>query len=294
MTLITYPVSSPLSAYIERFYYMGGVMPYPREKIMPAVWLDLKVNLGGCVRAYDVDHAEPLEGCAESWSVGLWNEFHVVDWPQDMHLFGVAFKPGGAYPFLQIPLSELHNRVVSLDAIWGRFAAEVRERLYTAPTIQAGFAMLEQLLLAHICETLADLNVIQYALSEIARHRGTLSIRALSDQIGISQNHLGTLFKLLVGGTPKEVARLYRFQHVLDNLDPVQPVDWTQVAYQALYYDQSHFNKDFVAFTGHNPNDYLRLRRQVHTEHPQHSIYLRELPTDSIFTSQPVSIYLQS
>jgi AraC-like DNA-binding protein len=253
-----------------------------REKILPAAWLDLKVNFGGAVQAYEADQAEPIVACAESWSVGLWSEYHVVDWPLDMRFFGVSFKPGGAYPFLQIPLSELHNRVVSLDAIWGHFAAEIRERLYAAPTVQESLALLERLLLARLClcEAAPGLNLVQYALGEVSRNHGAVSIRALSDQIGISQNHLGTHFKRLVGGTPKELARLYRFQHVLDRLDPTRPVDWTWVAHQSLYYDQSHFNKDFVAFTGHSPTDYLRLRRQIHTENPQHSWYLRALPTD--------------
>jgi len=73
-----------------------------------------------------------------------------------------------------------------------------------------------------------------------------LSIRALSDQMGLSQNHLGTQFKRLVGGTPKELARLTRFEWTLRSIDPTQPVDWTRVAHQSHYYDQSHFNKDFV------------------------------------------------
>jgi AraC-like DNA-binding protein len=192
----------------------------------------------------------------------------------------VSFKPGGAYPFLQLPLSELHNQVVPLDALWGHWAAEIRERMYAAQTIEARFALLEQYLLGRLSEAPHGLNAVQYALAQIARWCGALSIRALSDQMGISQNHLGTQFKRLVGGTPKELARLYRFEHVLRSIDPTQPVDWTRAAYESHYYDQSHFNKDFLEFTGHNPTEYLRLRRRVHDENPQRAEYLRLLPTD--------------
>lgn len=279
MPLIVHHPSPPLTAYIHSIYYLDGPRPYPHEKILPAAWLDLKFNLGSTIQAFEADQTEPFMACTESWSVGLWSVYHIVDWPLDTRFFGVSFKPGGAYPFLQIPLSELHNRVVSLDAIWGHFAAEIRERLYAAPTIQEGLALLERLLLSHLREAPPGLNVVQYALGEVARHHGALSIQALSDHIGISQNHLGTHFKRLVGGTPKETARLYRFQHTLDRLDPARPVDWTWVAHKSLYYDQSHFNKDFVAFTGHSPSDYLRLRRLILAENRQHSVHLRELPT---------------
>src|SRR5260370_26222049 len=89
-------------------------------------------------------------------------------WPQNMHLLTVSFKPGGAYPFLQLPQSELHNQIISLDTIWGRWAAEIRERLYGAPTIQARFALLEQLLLGRLCDGPHGLKAVQYALAEIS------------------------------------------------------------------------------------------------------------------------------
>jgi AraC-like DNA-binding protein len=280
MALIIHPVSPPLSFYVERIYYVDGSMPYQREKILPAAWLDLKINLGGAIKVYEQDRAEPSSICADSWSVGLWNTYHVVEWPEDMRFFGVFFKPGGAYPFLQLPMSELHNHVVSLDLIWGNFAAEIRQRLHAVPSIPAALCLLEQLLLNRLREAPYRFKVVQYALAEIARHHGNLSIRTLSDHIGVSPNYLTAQFKLLIGGTPKELARLYRFQRVLDHLDLAQPIEWTWIAHQAQYYDQSHFNKDFAAFTGHSPTDYLRLRRQVQTDNPHHAPFLRELPIE--------------
>jgi AraC-like DNA-binding protein len=280
MSLILHIPSHPLNAYIHNLYYVDGLALYPHEKILPDSQLDLKINFGGAVQAYAANHAEPFATCSDSWLVGFWSEYHVVDWPPDMQYFGVSFKPGGTYPFLQLPLSELHNQVVPLDALWGHSAAEIRERMYAAPTIQARFVVLEQYLLAHLREAPHGFNAVQYALAQIARQHGVLSIRALSNQMGISQNHLCTQFKWLVGGTPKELARLYRFEQVLRSIDPTQPVDWAEVAYQSCYYDQSHFNKDFVEFTGHNPTEYLRLRRRVHAENPQRAQYLRLLPID--------------
>lgn len=278
--ILVHTPSAPLNIYIDGFYYLDSPMPYPREKIVPDSRLDLKINFGSALQVFEADEPEPFTMCANSWSVGLWNTYHVVNWPHDVQCFGVSFKPAGAYPFLQIPLSELHNHVVSLDTIWGHSADEIRERLHDAPTIQAQFALLEQLLLARLRQTPEGLEAVRYALKQIASQHGALSIRALSDEMGMSQNHLGTQFKRFVGGTPKDLARLYRFKHVVKSIDPTQPVDWTQVAHQACYYDQSHFNKDFMAFTGHTPGDYLRLRREVHRQNPQHARFLRELPTD--------------
>ena len=121
---------------------------------------------------------------------------------------------------------------------------------------------------------------MQHALGEITHHRGALSIRKLSEHLGISQNHLNTQFKRLIGISPKEFARLSRFFHVLRSIDPMQPVDWTLIAHQAGFYDQSHFNKDFVTLTGYSPTDYLRLRRRISTQNSQQSQSLGQMPID--------------
>jgi AraC-like DNA-binding protein len=181
---------------------------------------------------------------------------------------------------MQMPLNEVHNQFVPLDLIWRRFAAEIRERLYNLPTIEAKFALLEKLLLERLCEPPSAFRIVQFALTQIARNDGAISVSALSEHIGISQNHLSTLFKRLVGSTPKELARLYRFEQIVGTVDPSQTVDWTQIAHQYLYYDQSHFIKEFSTFTGYTPSDYIRVRRKVQTDNPQHATQLRELPTD--------------
>jgi AraC-like DNA-binding protein len=280
MTYISYIPSPPLNAYIEDFYYLDGPVPYPRQKALPVASSNLMINLGNPFDVYKPDQDEPFITCTDSWWVGVWSTYHSVDWPLNVQFFGVHFKPGGAYPFLQLPLSEMNNQVVPLDAIWRYYASEIRERLHAAPTTQAGFALLEKLLLSRLGEEPYGLDVVQYAVADIAQHHGALSIRALSEQIGISQNHLGTQFKRLVGISAKEVARFYRFAKVLRLIDSAQPIDLTLIAHQSSFYDQSHFNRDFVGFTGHSPTEYIHLRHRVEAENPELAHAYRNLPID--------------
>jgi AraC-like DNA-binding protein len=277
MTYTSHVPAPPLNAYIDDLYYLDSPAPYPRMKVLPLPSLHLMVNLGGTSQVYAPDNDTPLATCSDSWFIGLWNSYHTVAGAAHTSIYGVHFKPGGTYPFLQLPLSELRNQVVPLDAIWGRFAAELRERLYAAPTIQAGLALLERLLLARLREA-QGLDVVQYAVERLSRQHGALPIHALCDDIGISHNHLATQFKRMVGVTPKQLARFYRFEHVLASIDPLRPVEWTRIAHQADFYDQAHFNKDFLAFTGHNPGDYLRIRRTL-AQDPAGAT-LGQLPTD--------------
>jgi AraC-like DNA-binding protein len=287
MAYIFHVPSPPLNFYINRFYYLNDCVPLPREKILPLPAIDLKINFGGAFQVYDTDHSGSFTTLTESWALGLWSTYHILDWPLDLQCVGVSFKPGGAYPFLGLPLSELQNQIVPLDTIWGSFAAEIRERLYAAPTLQARFDVLEQLFLARLCDTAPavrcrgappGLKAVQYAMDEIARRHGALSIRELSERMGMSQKHLIVQFKKMVGVTPKELGRLNRFADILASIDLTQPVDWTWVAHQFRYYDQSHFIRDFKEFTGHTPTDYVRLRRLMHTRNPDRMQHLRLLP----------------
>lgn len=280
MTYLSHIPSPPLNTYIDDLYYLDGPASYPRQKVLPVASSNLMINLGDPFDVYGPDKAKPFITCTDSWWVGIWNTYHSVDWPPQVKFYGVHFKPGGAYPFLQLPLSEMNSQVVPLDAIWGQAAGEIRERLQAARTVQAGFDLLERLLMARFCEAPYSLNIVQHAVLEIAQHHGALSIRSLSDQIGFSQNHLSNQFKRFVGIPPKEVARFYRFAHVLHSLESAQHVDLTRIAHQTRFYDQSHFNKDFAAFTGYSPTEYIQLRRRVESENPEHARVLSNLPID--------------
>jgi AraC-like DNA-binding protein len=258
--------SPPLDRYIERFFYMEGWMPTRHEKIPPTPALNLQINLGDAFHMVHSDRAASVINLTESWLGGLYGVHHSVDWASYLRLYGVRFKPNGAHPFLSFPLSELYNQVIPLDNAWGRWADELRERLHVAPTIEAGLSLFEQLLRARLRETprtTDEQHIVEYAIAAMRQTHGTVSIRGLSAQIGISQNHLGTLFKRLVGTSAKELARLYRFEHVLLSVAHTHPVDWTKIAQQCGYYDLSHLNKDFVTFTGDSPSDYLTLHRRV-------------------------------
>jgi AraC-like DNA-binding protein len=280
MVYIRHVPAPPLDTYIDYFYYLHGPMPFRREKILPTGWLDLEINFGDAIQVYDASGTQLVATCVESWWVGVWSTYGTVEWPSTVQLCGIHFKPGGAYPFLKFPLSELHNQIVSVDALLGSGTADIRERLCATPTAQAQFALLEQLLLAHVDESPHELRAVRCAVAEIARQHGMLSIRALSDHIGLSQNYLVTQLKRMVGIAPKALARLHRLKHVLRSIDPIQPTDWALIAQQSGYYDQSHFSNDFRAFTGHSPTDYLRLRRQSYAANPERDRLLHVLSTE--------------
>ena len=94
--------------------YCDGLI-YPREKMLPMTSLHLLVSFGGAVKVFDAFRAKPVAMLTESWVIGVWSVCHIADGRSNIRFFGVCFKPGAAYPFLQLPLSELHNQLTGAD-----------------------------------------------------------------------------------------------------------------------------------------------------------------------------------
>jgi AraC-like DNA-binding protein len=277
MPFLIHAVAPPLSAYVNFLYMVEGPAPYGRDGIFARPAIELKFNFGDPWLVHDPRTGSDVSVCAESWCVGIWNRHHVVEWPAEINCVAASFKSGGASAFFDMPLSDLHNGIVPLDAIWGRAADEARERLHAARTPELRFRLFEEILLGRLNENAAATRIVTEVSARIEDRHGALRIGTLSEDAGISQKHLITLFKRNVGCTPKELARLHRFGHTLKGIDASKPVDWTSIAHENDYFDQSHFSHDFEAHTGLNPTAYLERRRKFQAEAPDHGANLAML-----------------
>ena len=52
--------------------------------------------------------------------LGAQSGYVVIESGHGEAVLGVHFKPGGAFPFLGVPASEVQDRSLSLEDIWGR------------------------------------------------------------------------------------------------------------------------------------------------------------------------------
>ena len=127
----------PLDGLIDDLYYLEGAPPYARLTLPPAPAALLIVNLGAPFRirgGTDIETAEYADGCVVTMPTRAF-EF---GYPPETRSVGVHFKPWGPAPFLPMPATELCDRPVTLEQVWGRPAiAELQDRPATAPTVFA-------------------------------------------------------------------------------------------------------------------------------------------------------------
>jgi AraC-like DNA-binding protein len=250
----------PLADFVEMFWLyegMDGSHGQRRERLLPSGTVELVIGLrgdSGNVYPRDRDH-DPLNFQGPI-VCGPHSEYFAIDSVETVHVIGIHFKPGGAFPFLGLPAGELQNRHVSLDDLWGPYANEVHARVAEAPTAEAKLSALERGLLGRLSLPLERHRAVAFALSEFTRP-SMREVGVVTEQIGMSARRFADRFRDEVGLTPKLYCRVRRFQDALRRVHRRNHVDWADVALSCGYFDQAHFNHDFRAFSGLSPSAYL-------------------------------------
>ena len=255
------PVSPSLALYVEHLWMARGYLPERwNNMILPDGAVELLFNLGDPQRLCDRQDSTRYTTFRNSWISGERTLPIVIDESGFVHLVGVRFRPGGGWSFLGISLHEFTNRVVELESILGREIAGLRDRLGEAPNDDARFDFLESWLVERIRGRTAPTKSVSYALGVIQRDSNAARIGPLAEQIGISHKHLLREFDRCVGLRPKMFARLCAFQRVIRLVGQHRDVDWSDTAVNCGYYDQAHLIREFRAFSGLTPADYLTKR----------------------------------
>lgn len=171
----------------------------------------------------------------------------------------VDLTPLGAYTLLGLPLVEIADHVVHLDDLPGWDAVALADRLRAMPNWADRFAHVDAVLLRRSAVGPTAAPEVARCWDLLAASAGRIAITRLADETGWSRRHLGERFRHTLGLPPKTVARVLRFRHALALLDgPAR--HRADIAIEAGYYDQAHFNRDFKALAGITPGDWLRAR----------------------------------
>jgi len=99
------------------------------------------------------------------------------------------------------------------------------------------------------------LNSIRLAESDI--RRGTVSVTGLARQSGLTENHLGRLFREAFGVPPSEFINQRRLQAVIQAVEH-EHQSLKEVAFSFGFGSPQHFSRWFKRMTGHPPRSYFR------------------------------------
>lgn len=176
----------------------------------------------------------------------------------------VYFREGGAGAFFDQPVHELFNESISLENLMLRSELLVlEEQLREAVSDRKRIDILEDFLVCLLRETKPDL-LVSAAVALIFEQKGQLRISELAKQLNISQSPLEKRFRKLIGTSPKKFSTIVRLKHTIRYFNPDEPL--TTAGFNAGFYDQAHFIKEFKSLTSQTPEDFFRNQSGTSSE----------------------------
>ena len=225
---------SPLRDYVRCIWTMrspgGGV-----ERVLPDGSCEIVLNRGDPFR-----HEGRVQ--PRAMVVGQMPRFMEIEPAGAVDLIGIRFRPGGLFPFLRAPMSDLTGGWADLRDVDRALVRDLE-----------GARGPEEALLARLRP--AD-GPVRAAVAAI--ERGEPRIGRIARGLGLHPRRLERMFLREVGVAPKLLARVVRFQGVLRGSG-----DWATVAQACGYYDQAHLIRDFKEFAGEPPTAYFARRHPM-------------------------------
>jgi len=247
-----------LGGHVQSYCGYAEDMPGPfRRRELPAPMAVVIIEFGPALRI--VDPRTPADGRthAAGFAAGIGDIYTITESLGVSRGVQIDLTPLGAFRFFGRPMSELTNAVVSIEDVLGPPGRQLAAELQDAPTWEARFARLDQFIGDRLARGPACGRDIAWAYGQIVASGGAASITELARELGVSRKHLGLRFREQVGMSPKPLARLVRFDRVMQLLRSGRHDGWIDIALACGYYDQSHFIRDFRAFSGGTPSEYL-------------------------------------
>lgn len=266
MSLLRLPMPI-LRPFVAQLWASGEPLGVPdaapwREHALPSGAMHLVVRLTDSpLRMADPLKGEVAQTVAPSLVGGMRSGYYVRELLEPSCSVGAVLRPGAAGCLFGVTAGALAERHTSLEDLWGLAARDLRDRLLEQRRPEDRLAVFEAALAARLPRVHGLHPAVAQALAQFP---SGASVAEVVRQGGVSHRRFIELFRQSVGLAPKTFLRVQRFQRALPALCAGPSL--AAVAADLGYSDQSHFNREFLAFSGVTPLAY-RMRHGAELNH---------------------------
>lgn len=250
--------SPHLAEYVKCFWSMEDSAPATLaapEPVVPDGCLEIVFNLAD--RFHRFHAANDIETQPATIVAGQMRRSVLIKPTGRISLFGIRFQHAGAFPFFQFSLSELTDRIESIDSVWGASGKEIEGRIFEAGTFAERTAVVETIFTSQLTSNKKfDRSIIEAARLIVGKDGG-VPIRRAAKSVGVSERQLEREFKQKIGVSPKLFSRIIRFQRLLKSLEGEGADGLLEKALEFGYYDQAHMAHEFKEFAGTSPAKFI-------------------------------------
>jgi AraC-like DNA-binding protein len=233
--------------------YTERTMGLVKRRELPGPFVVVVIEFGSPLRIYEGGSTTQSARYPGGFVAGLDDRFTLTESWGVQQGIQVNLTPVGARRFFGMPQSELTGRVVSIRDLLPRTHRELGDRIPELPDWDARFDLVEDLLGERIALARIETDVVSWGVRRIEESGGTTDMRSLARELGYSHKHMIGMFRDQVGMPPKRLARIVRFDRLVQYLKRAGNGTWADLALQFGYYDQAHLVREVKAFTGLTP-----------------------------------------
>jgi AraC-like DNA-binding protein len=231
-----------------------------RRRELPETHIVMIFNLGSPLHLAQPNGTEEIiVPRGAGFIAGLHETYTVTETSGQQEGLELRLSPAGAYRLFGVPTNELANRTQFVEEIAPAWHRHLVDQLLDAPGWDARFRLAEEALARKPHGQEPDPEVL-WAWRQLRQSHGKILISHLVTELGWSHSRLVTRFREQIGVTPKQYARLARFQQVVRHPSFAPGADWCNIAQTCGFYDQSHLIRDVRAFAGDTPEGLARRR----------------------------------
>ena len=193
--------------------------------------------------------------------VGIATQFNgLMKFKGKYKCFTIEFTPNGFTTLLGVPQSICTDRIYDAQIIVGETVNILLDQLQGTSllTEMANFAdnflfsFLRRLKLTRLD------NCISAISNKLYLSRGSLSVKDCCNMANMSMRNFERNFKEQLGVSPKEYAKLLRYENAIRSKAKDSKKSWTTISYECGYFDQAHMLKDFYQFAGFGPKELFK------------------------------------
>ena len=169
-------------------------------------------------------------------------------------MLGIKLMPAAVYALFKHDMSTLTDKVLPLSSVTDSLppSSILQPDLDPEKRILIALSWLETLI-TH--STFTEVRRIAEVADRMIAKKGLINMESQASEAGISRRHLEREFKKVIGLTPKYFARVVQFSNIFEAMQ-ARDNAWVDIALNSGYFDQSHFIRNFKAFTGESPSQY--------------------------------------
>lgn len=217
--------------------------------------MTLVVELNGPMRVFGLGSPVTSHGVVG----GLHTTAALIDASRPQEGLQYALSPLTADRLLGVPAAAVGGKVIDLADIIGTAGGRLVDRVASTDDWDERFQLVDDALSRRIGDAVPPVDAaVGEAWRLIFASDGRMSVASIARRVGYSRRHLSERFRVLTGVTPKQAARIGRFEAAGRMLRRSQHPTLTRVAAACGYADQPHLAREWKALAGCTATTWLR------------------------------------